>query len=96
MPDGITDGVSSARHDFIGGVVKAKNAVVRDPLRKFQTPKDYGGGAKAAAKTLIKNAPRAGIAALSGTTKATNKVIVGVKNTLFDDSSTSSTEKRGG
>lgn len=96
MPDGIADGVSSARHDFIGGVVKAKNAVVRDPLRKFQTPKDYGGGAKAAAKTLIKNAPRAGIAALSGTTKATNKVIVGVKNTLFDDSSTSSTEKRGG
>ena len=95
MPDGITDGVSSARHDFIGGFVKAKNAVVRDPLRKFQTPKDYGGGAKAAAKTLIKNAPRASIAALSGTTKATNKVIVGVKNTLFDDSSTSSTEKRG-
>ena len=51
---------------------------------------------KAAAKTLIKNAPRAGIAALSGTTKATNKVIVGVKNTLFDDSSTSSTEKEEG
>jgi len=93
MPDGITDGVLSAKDDFVGGVVKAKNAVLRDPLRKFQTPKDYGGGAKAAAKTLIRNAPRAGVAALSGTTKATNKVIVGLKNTVFDDCNSTAEER---
>jgi len=93
MPDGITDGVLSAKDDFVGGVVKAKNAVLRDPLRKFQTPRDYGGGAKAAAKTFIRNAPRAGVAALSGTTKATNKVIVGLKNTVFDDCNSKAEER---
>ena len=89
MPDGVADGVRFARDDFVGGVIKAKNAIVRDPMRKFSTPKDYGGGAKSAAKTLIKNAPRAGVAALSGASRATNKVIVGVKNSFFPSSSTS-------
>ena len=93
MPDGFTDGLLSAKDDFVGGVIKAKNAVLRDPLRKFKTPKDYGGGVKAAAKTLIKNAPRASVAALSGTTKATNKVFVGVKNTLFDNNSSREREE---
>ena len=39
MPDGFTDGLLSAKDDFVGGVIKAKNAVLRDPLRKISNTK---------------------------------------------------------